>query len=236
MTAALRRYTVESFPRGTRAGLEAIRDKLQNTTWVVSFNSPHQLETAAAVRLGLAHAYGSMHSDARPLVTADEVDQIVRSKTRSQIMEKRFDAVLGMFERTTRVSPPHNFSALLFKGTLFSSNANCFPFYQVTSTLKRQHLCGGIADKEYRLPPVLGVVATTSTPVTFVWQFSIDFKQFAWTLDGWVLPGEWSNYTGLQHYRPSLVEDHMLNKGNKYLFDSQVYSVSFSLPYENLDF
>ena len=143
MTVALRRYTVESFPRGTRAGLEAIRDKLQNTTWVVSFNSPHQLETAAAVRLGLAHAYGSMHSDARPLVTADEVDQIVRSKTRSQIMEKRFDAVLGMFERTTRVSLPHIFSALLFKETLSSSNANCFLFFSGDQHIEKTALVWG---------------------------------------------------------------------------------------------
>ncbi len=87
-----------------------IAGKAQNTTWVISFNSPHQLETAAALRLTLSRAYGSFRPDARPLVTADEVDQIVRSKNRGQLMEKTFDGVLGMFDRKIRVGILHNYT------------------------------------------------------------------------------------------------------------------------------
>lgn len=92
-----------------------IAGKAQNTTWVISFNSPHQLETAAALRLTLSRAYcGSFRPDARPLVTADEVDQIVRSKNRGQLMERTFDGVLGMFDRKIRVSSSANACAPLF--------------------------------------------------------------------------------------------------------------------------
>lgn len=95
---------MEAFPRGTKAGMEAMKKNMQNTTWVVSFNSVHQLQTAAALRLALARAFGSTEADSRPLVTADEVDQMVRTKGRTLNMEKAFDAVLGMFRRKAEVT------------------------------------------------------------------------------------------------------------------------------------
>lgn len=101
-----RRYPIETFPKdgGTKARLEYIANKAHNSTWVVSFNSPHQLETAAAIRLKLSKGFGSFAADSRPVITTDEVDQIVRSLSRNQAMEKLFDGVLGIFDRTVRVS------------------------------------------------------------------------------------------------------------------------------------
>ena len=63
-----------------------------------------QLDTAMALRTNFAKQLGSFHPKARPIVTADEVDQIVRSPNRHKQTEQKFDAVLGMFERHGMVS------------------------------------------------------------------------------------------------------------------------------------
>lgn len=94
------RCPVEVLPSARR--LHTIRDQLRKS-YVVSFNSLHQLGTVATIRLALSHAFGSTSSAARPLVTADEMDQIVRSELRDQAAERLFDAILGMFDRVIRV-------------------------------------------------------------------------------------------------------------------------------------
>ena len=63
-----------------------------------------QLDTALALRTNLAKKLGSFHPKARPIVTADEVDQIVRSPDRHKQTEQKFDSVLGMFDRHGVVS------------------------------------------------------------------------------------------------------------------------------------
>lgn len=78
---------------------------------------------------------------------------------------------------------------------------------------------------------MLGVVATTSTPVTFLWQFAIDFKRYRFVLDGWVIPDAFPNYAGLQHYQAIEVNDSSVSKSNKYIFDTEVRS---TFPTENV--
>lgn len=96
---------------------------------------------------------------------------------------------------------------------------------QYVTDNKLRVLCPGFNRTSFRLAPVLGVIATTSTPVTFLWQFAVGF---GWSLDHWVIPGDWGNYVGLDHYKPLPIPDNSLVKSNTYLFDEQVSLAAFN--------
>ncbi len=190
------RFAVEPFPvdGGIASRLAKIRERASTTSWVISFHSKQQLETAAAMRLGFARDKGGLSVSARPLITADEVDQTIRSRRRDKVLEQMFDGVLGMFDRHVHISSPNKLTVL----------------------------GGGATGRRHLLGPVLGIVATTSTPVSFLCQFSEELKEHRWRLDGWIWPRKFDNYSSVENYRHLALQDDAVSKSNSYCFDRKV--------------
>ena len=146
------------------------------------------------MRLGFARDKGGLNVGARPLITADEVDQTIRSRKREGILEQMFDGVLGMFDRRVDITSPNKLAVL----------------------------GGGARGRKHLLGPVLGIVATTSTPVSFMCQFTEELKDHSWKLDGWIWPRKFDNYSSLENYHHVALEDGSVNKGTSYCFDKEV--------------
>ena len=166
------RFQAKPFDTRGATKLMDILDTARNYTWVVAFQSPHQLETAGAMRLGLAGKNMHLDPSARPLFTVDEMDQIVRSPDREMKSEKGFDSLLGIFGRPMTIQSRRKLDCLAHVGNR----------------------------TKFILPPALAVVATTSTPNAFLYQFA-KCEKYDWRLDKWIWPDVWDNYFGLLDYR-----------------------------------
>ena len=127
------------------------------------------------MRLGLAGKNMHLDPSARPLFTVDEMDQIVRSPDRELKSEKGFDSLLGMFGQPMTIQSRRKLECLAHVGTR----------------------------TKFILPPALAVVATTSTPNAFLYQFA-KAEKYDWRLDKWIWPDVWDNYFGLLDYRSDL--------------------------------
>ena len=124
--------------------MQCIAQNVRSSTFVASFHSPNQLDTTAAVRFCLQSLHG-ISPGGRPFFTVDEVDQIVRSKSRMNLMERLFDGIiLGDASRR----------------------------YPVQSERKFTAMTGSPVKRTLRFFPPMGVLCTTSTPLSFLCQFT----------------------------------------------------------------